>query len=90
VAGRFDTGARLVACIRPERVRLEAAQAGSECQGVVKYAGFSGDSVRYLVGMADGSDVLSREAIEGTTPRFNVGQRVCVTLAQSALNAFPE
>lgn len=90
VAGRFGAGAKLSACIRPERVRLEAASNGSECEGVVKYAGFSGDSVRYVVAMADGSDVLSREAIAGTTPRFNVGQRVSVTWAPQALAAFPE
>jgi len=95
VAGRFDGGAKLVACVRPERVRLEAAKKdfareGGGYNGVVKYAGFSGDSVRYLVGMPDGSDVLSREAIEGTGPRFAVGQAVCVTWPPGALNAFAD
>jgi ABC-type Fe3+/spermidine/putrescine transport system ATPase subunit len=90
VAGRFDRGKRLVACIRPERVRLAAAVNGAQCQGVIKYAGFSGDSVRYLVGLPDGSDVLSREAIEGATPRFAVGQRVSVGWSPGALNAFAE
>ena len=90
VSGRFETGARIDACIRPERVRLEPAQSGGGRQGVVKYAGFSGDSVRYLVGMPDGSDILSREAIEGTSPRYDVGQAVGLTWADATLNAFPE
>ena len=90
VAGKFAGGAKLVACIRPERVRLEAAQQGGDYRGAVKYAGFSGDSVRYLVGMADGSDMLSREAIDGTAPRFAVGQDVCITWPPGALNAFAE
>jgi len=90
VAGRFATGAKIAACIRPECVRLEAARPGAERQGVVKYAGFSGDSVRYVVGLPDGSDILSREAIESATRRFDVGQPVGVAWPQSALNAFAE
>ncbi len=90
VSGPFDAGARVDTCIRPERIRLEPAQPGGGRQGVVKYAGFSGDSVRYLVGMSDGSDILSREAIEGTSPRYDVGQHVGVKWPEGALNAFPE
>ena len=90
VSGRFDSGARVVACIRPEGVRLEPARPGGQCQGVVKYAGFSGDSVRYLVAMPDGSELLSREAIEGTSPRFDVGQQVGVSWPQGVLNGFAE
>jgi ABC-type Fe3+/spermidine/putrescine transport system ATPase subunit len=88
VCGRFDTGASVVACIRPERVRLQAGHAGGGRDGVVTYAGFSGDSVRYLVGMPDGTEVLSREPIDGTEPRFTVGQHVEVTWPSGELNAF--
>ena len=89
VKGRQEVGLKLVACIRPEKIRLEAADGGAR-QGVVKYSGFSGDSVRYMVQMADGSEVLSRETMDGTTPRFAVGQPVTVTWEQGPLNAFPE
>ena len=57
---------------------------------MVKYAGFSGDSVRYVVGLPDGSDILSREAIESATRRFDVGQRVGIAWPQAELNAFAE
>jgi ABC-type Fe3+/spermidine/putrescine transport system ATPase subunit len=90
VAGSFDSGARLTACVRPEKVRLAAPGNGCDCEGVIKYAGFSGDSVRYVVGLADGSDLMSREVIDGTTPRFNVGERVGVSWPHQALDAFPE
>lgn len=90
VAGRFADGARVIACIRPERIRLEPKHDGSPRAGVVKYVGFSGDSVRYVVGMPDGSDLLSREAIDGTTHRFGVGDSVAVTWTQQTLDAFAE
>jgi ABC-type Fe3+/spermidine/putrescine transport system ATPase subunit len=88
VSGRFGKGANVVACIRPERVRLQSGRPDGSRQGVVKYAGFSGDSMRYLVGLPDGAEVLSREPIDGSGQRFGVGQQVAITWPRGELSAF--
>jgi len=78
VAGHVASDTDVVVCVRPEHVRLERATADASSPARVRYAGFSGDHVRYLVSMPDGTDVMAREPIDGTTPRFDVGEPVAV------------
>ena len=89
VAGRFAADTDVVVCVRPEHVRLERAAADASRPGRVRYAGFSGDHVRYVVAMPDGSDVMAREPIDGTTPRFDVGDAVSLGWPARELTGFP-
>ena len=88
-ATRFAAQAPVELSVRPEQVRVVSADAGSPGSGRVKYAGFSGDCVRYLIGLPDGSDVLARESLEGQGARFDVGQAVDVAWPEGELTAFP-
>ncbi len=89
VAGRHPAGRRVVACVRPERVALRAAGEGG-IPGSVKYAGFSGDSIRYVVRLQDGTEALSRVSAQDTSMPFRVGDAVRVDWAEPVLGAFPE
>jgi ABC-type Fe3+/spermidine/putrescine transport system ATPase subunit len=82
-------GRKVLVCVRPEQLRLGPAQGKSGRRGRVKYVGFSGDHVRYLVGLNDGTEVLAREAIEGTAARFDVGAEIGVSWPLGELLAFP-
>jgi ABC-type Fe3+/spermidine/putrescine transport system ATPase subunit len=93
IEGRHPAGGRVVACVRPERVRVGPA-AGSDAgpaslRGAVKYAGFSGDSIRYVVELAGGVDILVREAAVESKPPFAVGDVVGVAWADPVLKSFP-
>ena len=89
VNAAFEPGNSVVVCVRPEQVRLSPLPTETGRQGRVKYVGFSGDHVRYLLAMTDGTDVLAREAIEGTAARFELGQPVGVTWPAVDLIGFP-
>lgn len=88
IDGTFEIGAKVAACIRPEKVRLQAVSGPGDRQGRVKYAGFAGDTVRYLVDLQGGTDILCREAVAGGAPRFEVGQTVDVSWPAGAMSAF--
>jgi ABC-type Fe3+/spermidine/putrescine transport system ATPase subunit len=88
VNGHFAAGAEVVVCLRPEQVRLDSAPPAGARQGHVKYVGFSGDHVRYLVAMPDGTEVLAREAIEGAAARFHVREAVGLAWPTGQLKAF--
>ena len=88
IAGRHAAGRRMVACVRPERVVLrESGQEG--LPGTVKYAGFGGDAMRYVVALDGGTEVMAREPAHETHRVFSVGDKVQVTWDEPALGAFP-
>ena len=90
IAGHHPSGTRLVACVRPERVILRAASAAGARAGVVKYAGFSGDSIRYAVALPTGAELLVREPAIESKAAFSVGDAVAIEWADAVLGAFPE
>lgn len=90
IEGRHPAGRRVVACVRPERIKVFPREESTALRGVIKYAGFSGDSIRYVVGLASGAEILVRDlAVESKSP-FNVGEAVGVAWADPVLRAFPE
>jgi ABC-type Fe3+/spermidine/putrescine transport system ATPase subunit len=89
VAGRHTAGRRLVACVRPERVTLRPAGDGGVA-GTVKYAGFSGDSIRYVVSLPGGTEVLVREGTQDSKRVFALGENVSIAWAEPLLGAFPQ
>ena len=90
ISGRHPAGRRVVACVRPERVVLRPASGGGARTGVVKYAGFSGDSIRYAVALPTGAELLVREPALESKAGFSVGDAVALEWADPVLNAFPE
>jgi ABC-type Fe3+/spermidine/putrescine transport system ATPase subunit len=89
IAGRHAAGRRVVACVRPERVALRAPGEGG-IPGTVKYAGFSGDSIRYVALLQDGTEVLSRVPAQQSPVLFRVGDAVGVSWAEPVFNSFDE
>lgn len=90
IEGCYTSGRRVVACVRPERVTLFPAGSTVPLQGVVRYAGFSGDSIRYVVRVQSDTDILVRDpAVESRLP-FAVGDQVGVAWADPSLRVFPE
>jgi ABC-type Fe3+/spermidine/putrescine transport system ATPase subunit len=90
VAGSHASGRRVVACVRPERVTLRSAAEAAPLCGVVKYAGFSGESIRYVVGLPGGAEILVRDPALESKPPFSVGDSVGVSWTDPVLGAFPE
>jgi ABC-type Fe3+/spermidine/putrescine transport system ATPase subunit len=79
----------MVACVRPERVRLRPP-AENGIAGTVKYAGFGGDSIRYVVALEGGTEVMARAPTQDSSITFAVGHAVRVAWAEPLLNCFPE
>jgi spermidine/putrescine ABC transporter ATP-binding subunit len=90
IAGRHPAGRRVVVCVRPERVVLRPTSGGGARTGVVKYAGFSGDSIRYAVALPTGAELLVREPALESKAGFSVGDAVALEWVDPVLNAFPE
>ena len=89
IEGRHGAGRRIVACVRPERVTLGAPE-GSALHGTIRYAGFSGDSIRYVVGLTGGAEIMVRDQAIESRPAYGVGDPVGVAWADPVLKAFAE
>ena len=90
LAGDFGRTENIVACVRPEHVKLQAATAATERTGTIRYAGFGGDSMRYIIAFAEGIELQAREPALETRPTFAVGERVAVEWDEPALGAFAQ
>ena len=90
LSGRFGRSAKIVACVRPEHVKLRAVFNATSRIGTIKYAGFGGDSMRYVVACAEGIELQAREPAIEARPTFAVGDRVAVEWDEPVLGAFEQ
>jgi len=94
VAGESPAGV-VVACVRPEALRLErdgvgsGARAGAGVPGVVQHAAYAGGSVTYRVAMDTGLQMLVRAALPDGRPAFAAGAQVAVHSEEVACRLLP-
>ncbi|MCC6194328.1 MAG: ABC transporter ATP-binding protein [Burkholderiales bacterium] len=89
-AGRVHgDDAAVVIGFRPHQAHLCAPGADASLSGEVIDAIYTGDSVRHVIRVAEGCDVVCLMLTSGDMPMPRVGERVGVRVAPSSLTAFP-
>jgi len=90
VSGHFAPGTKITACTRPENVCVNVPARAASYIGTVRYVGFAGDCIRYVVCLDDGTEIQARESADESRSLFSIGDRVAVEWKERALRALPE